>query len=127
MLSGYVRLDRINATYDAGEEMVGQCVLPIDLRDEVESVEISVLWTTEGKGDEDQGVHQTISWRLEGGEPSERSFSLRLPSSPLSYDGVIVKIAWCVRTMLFFKNGATQVHDLPFRLGHVSMSSSMTP
>ena len=58
---------------------------------EVRAIELSVLWHTEGKGDEDMSVHHFERFELAGGDVSifagHVTFSTRLPNSPLSYDG----------------------------------------
>lgn len=89
--------------------------------EEVAALEVSVLWHTEGKGDEDLGVH--FFQRHTPGEDVEELRSLqvistRLPNSPLSYDGRIVKVLWCVRLRLFMRRGRPVIHELPFRLSH---------
>jgi hypothetical protein len=89
---------------------------------EVEAVEASVLWYTEGKGDEDIGVHY---FRRYDGRDDERSLAeLRslttaLPQSPLSYEGRIVKVRWCVRVRAFLARGRSVVADQWFQLGSV--------
>ena len=89
---------------------------------EVTSVEISVLWHTEGKGDEDFGVHFFERRTPETHEQllGPAHFSIRLPASPLSYDGRILKIRWCVRVRAFVRKGAPAGIPLtaeePFRL-----------
>jgi len=84
---------------------------------------MSVLWHTEGKGDEDMSVHC-----FERIEPSDeelvdfrqpRRFSSMLPASPLSYEGAIIKIRWCVRVRVFLARGRELARDVPFRLGRV--------
>lgn len=84
------------------------------------AVEVSVLWRTEGQGDEDLAVHhferidaedQNIDFRR------PRPFGTRLPPSPLSYQGVIVKICWCVRVRAFLPRGKELVGEVPFQLG----------
>ena len=42
-----------------------------------------------------------------------------LPNSPLSYDGVILKIRWCVRIRLFLTQGREFVEERFFVLGRV--------
>jgi hypothetical protein len=44
-----------------------------------------------------------------------------LPASPLSYDGRIVKICWCVRLRLFPRQGPEVIDEAAFRLGEVPM------
>jgi hypothetical protein len=84
------------------------------------TVERSILWYTEGKGEEDIGVHhcERITDRATV-EADGGSFTCRLPASPLSYEGVIVKIRWCVRVRLFFDAGRDFVSEHVFDLGDV--------
>jgi hypothetical protein len=87
---------------------------------DLRAVERSILWYTEGKGEEDIGVH--VFERVAApaaGEPVEGTFSCRLPASPLSYEGLIVKIRWCVRVRLFFAVGRDFVSEHVFDLGRV--------
>lgn len=92
-------------------------------QEQFNAVEISVLWRTEGKGDEDLGVH--FFKRINAGEGDyfdpvrAIQFSTRLPDSPLSYSGVLIKIHWCVRVRAFISDGKELVCDREFRLGDV--------
>jgi hypothetical protein len=93
---------------------------------EVEAVEASVLWYTEGKGDEDLGVHFFQRFDGVGDEvplAELRSIFTTLPHSPLSYDGRIVKIRWCVRVRAFLTRGRSVVADQWFQLGNVPSPS----
>ncbi len=86
------------------------------------AVEQSVLWYTEGKGEEDLGVH--FFQRLAGSELLKTDVihgvvTVVLPASPLSYEGLIVKIRWCVRVRLFFAGGRDFVSEHVFDVGHV--------
>ena len=47
------------------------------------------------------------------------SFATDLPASPLSYEGVIVKIRWCVRVRLFFGGGRDFVSEHVFDVGGI--------
>jgi hypothetical protein len=47
------------------------------------------------------------------------AFSTPLPQSPLSYEGVIVKIRWCVRVRVFFESGRDHVAEQVFTVGGV--------
>lgn len=101
----------------------------------ITAVERSVVWYTEGKGEEDFGVvffdrlladrsnsvsdEPTVSTSADW--PSG-SFSMRLPSSPLSYEGLIVKIRWCVRVRLFFSSGRDFVSEHIFFLGDIPVA-----
>jgi hypothetical protein len=109
--------------YSAGDELV--CEYQIDAIEcsEIQAVEASVLWLTEGKGEEDLGVHY-FERRLpadaeEGDLRPLRRFKVQLPNSPLTYDGAIVRIRWCVRLRLFARRGKEYVLEYPFTLGAV--------
>ncbi len=90
---------------------------------QVKAVELSVLWHTEGKGDEDMAVHEFWRREAENDRPlvldRPEPFSSRLPNSPLSYEGRIVKVRWCVRVRVIPHRGRELVGDKPFRLGDV--------
>lgn len=113
-----------------------ECEYELDgnLVDQIEAIETSLIWLTEGKGDEDLGVHFFARRRREqlNQDPSlVYRFQSKLPESPLSYDGKIFRIRWCARVRVFLKNPATknpplnmprrsiQTVDIPFQLGNV--------
>lgn len=91
----------------------------------IDSLEVSVMWRTEGKGSEDIGVHmfqrvtsdELIAKALN--QPSR--LSCVLPTSPLSFEGRLVKIRWCIRMRLFLNDGRELTADKPFYLGHLTM------
>ncbi len=128
-----IRLDDNGRAYLPGDCLSGEYRIEGIDEDNLEAVEVSVLWRTEGKGDEDLAVHEF--WRKDagagrplgpqwaGGETADPArpdrFSTTLPRSPLSYDGQIVKIHWCVRVRVMFKRGRDLVADKVFRLGNV--------
>jgi hypothetical protein len=87
------------------------------------AVELSVLWYTAGKGEEDMAVHHFERLVGEPDRPLDlrvpRRFATVMPASPLSYDGVIVKVCWCVRVRVFLPQGQESVCESAFRLGEV--------
>jgi len=118
-----LQLDPHDTPYQSGETLSGEFLVASDLPEEIKAVELSVLWFTVGQGEEDMSVHHFE--RLTGEEgvwtdfSSPRRFSTVLPNSPLSYDGVIVKIRWLVRVRVFFPRGKEKMEEAPFRLGSV--------
>ena len=44
-------------------------------------------------------------------------FKQRLPNSPLTYDGALIRIRWCVRVRAMLRQGKQCCHEHPFRLG----------
>ena len=110
-------------SYAAGDELVAEYQLDAVLADEVQAVEASVLWHTEGKGEEDMGVHffeRRLPGDAEDGDLRPlRRFRTTLPSSPLSYAGAIFNIRWSVRVRLFLRRGREYLQEQPFTLGSV--------
>lgn len=109
--------------FAVGDELV--CEYQIDAVDpaDIQAVECSVLWHTVGKGEEDLGVHffeRRLPADAEHGDlRPRRRLRTRLPNSPLSYQGAILSIAWCVRLRLFLRRGREFVVEQPFTLGCV--------
>ena len=88
----------------------------------IHAIEHAVLWYTEGKGEEDMGVHffQRITDRsMMPPAAMTGVFSTPLPQSPLTYEGVIVKVRWCVRVRLFFEPSRDIVSEHVFALGRI--------
>jgi len=116
-------LEEPDRVYRPGEELVGYFSVEGVVSAAVRAVELSVLWHTEGKGDEDMSVHHFERVEPENGEVvdfrASRRFSTMLPNSPLSYSGQILRICWCVRTRVFLGRGREISLDVPFQLGEV--------
>jgi len=111
--------------YDAGEWVtVEYCIEGLN-GERPRALERSALWYTEGKGEEDLGVHSFE--RFATAETIDRvvpegTFAIQLPTSPLSYEGVIVKIRWCIRLRVFFESGRDHVSEHVFNVGRVPPS-----
>lgn len=118
-----ILLNGDRAAFLPDEMLLGEYQVEATATDEIEACELSVLWYTEGTGDEDLLVHFFDRISSSDVSPSEllrpRPFSTRLPKSPLSYEGQIVKIRWCVRARAFFQRGKAALAECPFTLGHV--------
>lgn len=119
-----VRLDGRGARlYFPGETISGSYYLNEARESTIDAVEISIVWQTEGKGNEDCGVH--AFWRLSSQEgdwidPLQPGrFSAVLPPSPLSYEGNLIKIRWSARVRAFLANGKQLVDEASFRLGNL--------
>jgi len=116
-------IDGTKREFAAGDELV--CEYQIDAVDpaDIQAVEASVLWHTEGKGEDDLGVHffeRRLPSDAENGDLRPmRRLRTRLPNSPLSYRGAILSIQWCVRLRLFLRRGREYVIEQPFTLGSV--------
>jgi hypothetical protein len=111
-----VQFDRADRCYEPGDEIQVRYDVGGLGGDTLRAVEHSVLWYTEGKGEEDLWVH----FFERAAKPAVAgSFTATLPRSPLSYEGVIVKIRWCARVRLFFHGGRDFVSEHVFDVGCV--------
>ena len=96
--------------------------MAIDL---IDHLEVSVVWFTEGKGSEDIGVHLFENLGQEELSDmvldSPHRVETELPQAPLSYEGQLFKIRWCVRLRLFLTDGREITAEQPFYLGHLTV------
>ncbi|HAN96857.1 MAG TPA: hypothetical protein DCQ98_05225 [Planctomycetaceae bacterium] len=117
------------AWFAPGEEL--DCEYQIDRIGprSIAAVEASVLWSTFGKGDADMGVHyfeRRVPEDLPDGDLRElHRFRTRCPDGPLSYEGELLSIRWCVRVRVFPLRGKETSFDLPFRLGQIASPSEL--
>lgn len=115
-----VHFDRASRAYAPAQALVVRYDVEGVAGGAVRAVERSVLWYTEGKGEEDLGVHHFERLDDAPGVASalpSGTIAVTLPPSPLSYEGVVVKIRWCVRVRLFFTAGRDFVSEHVFELG----------
>ncbi len=111
-----------------GEVMGCEYRIEIDPEVNVTAIETSVLWMTHGKGQEDIGVHffERRENKMVHADVLRQTHKLstKLPMSPLSYDGEMVKISWGVRVRLFLADGTQQTEDYGFLLGDARIVST---
>jgi len=109
--------------YLPGDLLTCQCQIDAVAAEDVAAIETSVLWRTEGKGDEDMGLAFFLRRTRE--DPAKEDLrrmsvvTLGLPASPLSYDGVIVKVQWLARVRVQLRRGKWFSAEIPFVLGDV--------
>ena len=115
--------------FKPGDVLVAEYKIDVPADQQVSAVESSVIWLTAGKGDEDYGVHfferrpkSTLN-RLQLSRPHR--ISTVLPLSPLSYEGDILQISWCVRVRLFVEDSQFS-EDMSFRLGKTTTDEYQT-
>jgi hypothetical protein len=121
-----ITFDAPNAQYRPGDRLSGRFMIEGTEFRPARAVELSILWYTTGKGEEDMSVHHFERIVDEPSRPLDlrapRRFSTEMPQSPLSYDGVIVKVCWCVRVRMFLSQGQESVSEAAFSLGNVPAS-----
>ncbi len=119
-----IRLLGLQPTYMPGDTLEFEYRVVNVEHTSIVAVEASVVWVTEGKGTEDLGVH--FFQRLTGASLSAIDWSIAqpiqcpLPSSPLSYEGKLLKISWCVRVRFYFNDGTELMAQQPFYLGTIT-------
>ena len=117
-----VQFDRPHRQYEPRDQLAVRYRIEGCDGEPICAIEHSVLWYTEGKGEEDLGVHffQRVTDRaMMPPATTASAFSTPLPQSPLSYEGVIVKVRWCVRVRLFFEESRDFVSEHVFDMGHI--------
>src|SRR5262245_45845644 len=123
MIRPIVTIELDQTLCEPGELLTGHYVVDPQSIPLATLVEVSVYWNTEGKGNEDRAVQYRKRGSTDDGplfdERGTGPFAVRLPSAPLSYDGVLVKIVWCVQVGVTFAGGAQSETVVPFRVGHV--------
>lgn len=119
-----LRLLTLQQALEPGESLSFEYCLKRVTAEMVERLEVSVVWYTEGKGSEDLGVHLFESYtsqqltHLQLSLP--RQVETVLPDFPLSYEGRLLKIRWCVRLRLNLRDGREITAEQPFYLGHLT-------
>lgn len=120
----------VSASYMPGDLLMPSYTLDLVDGSELNAIETSVIWHTSGKGQEDIGVHFFERRQRKELDQIDRSvaqtLTVRLPNTPLSYDGKIVQVSWCLRIRVFLADGRQFTFDEPFRLGNVSLISDET-
>ena len=119
-----IQIQEFRPSFRPGELLTVDYQIDAVAKGDLQAVEASVLWFTEGKGGEDLGVHY-FERRVPGDAEdrdlrSWRRFQLNLPNSPMTYEGFLLKIRWCVRIRVFLKHGKQVVSEHPFVLGEVA-------
>lgn len=109
--------------FQPGDFLKCEFVVTLEPEHQIQAIESSVIWLTEGKGDSDIGVHfferrQKQTLNADTFKQPQRICTV-LPASPLSYEGLTVKIRWCVRVRLFLTDGRQVTQDQYFQLGNV--------
>lgn len=126
-----IRLDRASRVYEPGDTLSCEFFVEGLHACMVKSVEVSVLWHTQGKGEEDLAVHQFHQFSAEESSCCDplhpQQFRTVLPNSPMSYRGRIIDIRWCVRVRVFLHRGREVVGEQAFQLGAVPRAPAAVP
>jgi hypothetical protein len=124
-LEARIRLEQ--EQYQPGELLIGAFAIDGEAPEHY-TAELSVLWHTEGAGEEDLGEILYREWD-ENNNPFDfgrpHGFEVKLPRSPLSYEGELIKVRWVVQVRLCWGGGEGElVEEEPFRLGRCEIVRS---
>ena len=92
-----IRLDENGRIYQPGDTLAGEYRMMAIDRDDIKALEVSVLWFTEGKGDEDLAVHDFRRLSAEDGDwidPRRPGRFSTTSTSPLPPSGTDTATDW---------------------------------
>jgi hypothetical protein len=87
--------DGVNA-FLPGETVEGTVGWHFDVP--AKSVELRLLWYTEGKGDQDVTVVESVPLPNPGRD-EVRQFQIRLPAGPFSFSGRLISLVWALEAV----------------------------
>lgn len=79
-----------------GETIIG--TVSWQLEPPLESVELRLIWYTEGKGDQDLEIVETAAFHSPG-VVDRRAFTVRLPEGPFSFSGKLISLLWALEAV----------------------------
>jgi hypothetical protein len=93
MNSLHIKTDGDQTTFSPGIEISGTATWQLD--QSPAQIELRLFWFTSGMGNEDIGIHQTISFDHASRQDS-RPFRFQLPAAPCSFDGQLTTLNWAL-------------------------------
>ena len=88
-----IEIENGRTSFKPGEEIRGRAKWEFD--ENPQRLELSLFWRTQGKGTQDTGVTQTITFDNPGGS-DQRNFRLTAPDGPYSFSGRLISIIWAL-------------------------------
>lgn len=106
-----IRLDRPEAAFKPGDVISGQVTWEKDSEgasDELEKVEVRMIWYTAGKGERDFDI--VANWPVVSPQKSGNTqFKFVAPTRPYSFSGKLVSLIWAIEVIGFPNLEAEQV------------------
>jgi hypothetical protein len=108
-----------------GEWIEGKAIWQLDAP--ADWLEVRLLWFTQGKGDGDISIEDTL--RIEAPTQNDsRTFRFRLPHAPYSFSGKLISLIWAVEVVA---DGAKDAARLEFSMSpdgrEIELGSVETP
>lgn len=83
--------------FRAGEPLSGRVAWRVG--DQPTSAELRLFWYTSGKGTQDVGVVQTMTFAAPRMD-DHRDFTLPLPREPYSFSGTLISLIWAIELIV---------------------------
>jgi len=83
--------------YRPGEELTGRALWLLD--EDPEAVEIRLFWRTEGRGDQDVALADSVRFERPG-RREQKDFRFALPDSPYSFSGKYASLVWALELVV---------------------------
>ena len=91
-----IQTDGGAVTFRPWQEIAGTVSWQLDQRPE--SLDVRLFWYTEGKGDQDVEVIETVPFENPAPQDS-RPFRFTLPEGPYSFSGQLISLIWCLEAV----------------------------
>ncbi len=102
-----IEIEDDRRVYEPGSEISGRALWV--LQDPPKDVQLRLFWYTEGKGTQDVGIADEVSF---GPNPEGReTFRLHFPDTPCSFSGRLLSIRWALE-LVAEPSGETERIDL---------------
>jgi len=88
-----IQLEQNKTAFQPGDVVAGTAHW--QLEGQARQVELRLLWYTQGKGDEDAGLVETMTFE-QPGLSDRRSFRFTLPNGPYSFSGSLISLTWAL-------------------------------
>lgn len=79
-----------------GETITGTVSWQLD--PPLESMELRLIWYTQGKGDQDLQIVETAAFHSPG-VVDRRAFTIRIPQGPYSFSGKLISLLWALEVV----------------------------
>ena len=88
-----IQLEPDKTAFRPGDSVAGTGSWQLD--DQPKQVELRLLWYTQGKGDEDAGLVETMTF-AQPSPADRRPFHFTLPTAPYSFSGSLISLTWAL-------------------------------
>lgn len=96
------------SAFSPGQPIRGTARWRLDIAPE--EIQVRLFWYTEGKGDQDVEIVDTVA-RSSPAAEGELEFSFTAPAAPLSFSGRLISLVWAVEAVVLPGGGAAR-HEI---------------